>query len=77
MPTKADRQSDLPDGLVPLLTQRQLETYYNVSDWTVRQWEKAGMPVEYLAPTGKARYVCRRYDLAQVRAWHAASTTAP
>ncbi|MER6130200.1 hypothetical protein ABT173_48185, partial [Streptomyces sp. NPDC001795] len=32
----------LPAGLFPLLSQRELETYYGVSEWTVRQWtEKA------------------------------------
>jgi phage terminase Nu1 subunit (DNA packaging protein) len=71
MPTKADRRTALPAGLIPLLSQRELETYYGVSDWTVLQWIEDGMPVVQLAPTGKARYVRRRFDLAKVDAWHA------
>lgn len=69
MPTKADRAAPLPAGLIPLLTQKQLETYYGVSDWTVLQWIKDGMPVEPFGARG------RRFDLDKVRAWHAAETT--
>lgn len=69
MPTKADRLTPLPAGLAPLLTQKQLETYYGVSDWTVRQWIEAGMPRE---PFGGRGF---RFDLDKVRAWHAAEST--
>lgn len=69
MPTKAERRVPLPAGLLPLLTQKQLETHYGVSDFTVLQWIKAGMPVEPFAGRG------RRFDLEKVRAWHAAETT--
>ncbi|GGP55508.1 terminase small subunit [Streptomyces abikoensis] len=55
----------LPEGLVPLLTQRELETYYQVSDWTVLQWIEQGMPVEPFAARG------RRFNLAAVQQWHA------
>lgn len=64
MPTKRERHVPLPAGLVPLLTQRELETYYGVSDWQVRQWLKAGMPFE---PCGRVR----KFDLAVVRKWMA------
>lgn len=80
MPTKADRRVPLPAGLVPLLSQTELETYYGVSEWTVLQWVEAGMPVEPMAPTrrGTGRDAAkkperqhRRFDLAKVQAWHA------
>lgn len=70
MPKKTDRRAPLPDGLLPLVDQKQLETYYDVSDWTVLQWIEAGMPVEPMATTGTQR-VRRRFDLNKVRAWHA------
>lgn len=69
MPTKAERAVPLPAGLVPLLSQPALETYFGVSDWAVIQWIKDGMPVEYIK-TGEARPQ-RRFDLAAVKAWHA------
>lgn len=65
MPTKSERITELPDGLLPLLTMPQLETYYGVSDWQVLQWIKRGMPVEPF--TGRQR----RFDLNKVRAWMA------
>ncbi len=65
MPKKADRVTPLPAGLSPLLTQKQLETHYGVSDWTVRQWVDAGMPREPFAGRGF------RFDLDKVRAWMA------
>jgi hypothetical protein len=65
MPKKADRVTPLPAGLVPLLTQKQLETRYGVSDWTVLQWIEDGMPEEPFRGRG------RRFDLAKVEAWHA------
>ncbi|MYU22899.1 hypothetical protein [Streptomyces sp. SID8352] len=66
MPTKVDRHvASLPAGLLPLLSQKELETYYGVSDWTVRQWMKAGMPRE---PFGARGF---RFDLDQVRGWMA------
>lgn len=68
MPKKTDRVTPLPAGLVPLLTQKQLETYYDVSDWQVLQWLKAGMPEEPYAGRG------RRFDLAKVRTWMAERT---
>lgn len=70
MPKKAERVTPLPAGLVPLLTQRQLETYYGVSDWLVIQWIKAGMPVKYVK-TPTATYKKRRFDLSAVESWHA------
>lgn len=69
MPTKAERRVELPPGLVPLLSQPQLETYFGVSDWTVLQWMKDGLPV-VLIKTGDATPQ-RKFDLDAVRAWHA------
>lgn len=71
MPKKSDRRAEsLPAGLLPLLTQRELETYYGVSDWTVLKWIEAGMPVERLRTTGQQKEV-RRFDLTEVKAWMA------
>ncbi|MEU3162237.1 hypothetical protein ACPCAJ_21325 [Streptomyces griseoincarnatus] len=70
MSTKAERRVPLPAGLIPLLTQPELETYYQVSEWTVGKWIEAGMPVERLKRTGH-RKENRRFDLAQVKAWMA------
>jgi phage terminase Nu1 subunit (DNA packaging protein) len=70
MPTKSDRRVPLPAGLLPLLTQPELETYYGVSDWTVLRWIEAGMPVERLKKTGQRKEV-RRFDLHAVKAWMA------
>jgi len=66
MPTKSDRRVPLPAGLVPLLTQKELETYYGVSDYTLLRWIEAGMPEEPFAGRG------RRFNLAKCEAWHAA-----
>ncbi|MCM2427348.1 terminase small subunit [Streptomyces sp. RKAG337] len=68
MPTKAERVTPLPPGLLPLVSQPQLETYYGVSDWTVLKWIKDGMPVEPYVGGG------RRFDLALVKEWHAERT---
>jgi phage terminase Nu1 subunit (DNA packaging protein) len=65
MPRKSDRVAALPAGLLPLLSQKQLETYYGVSEWTVRQWVEAGMPRE---PFGARGF---RFDLEKVRDWMA------
>ncbi|MGW4670145.1 hypothetical protein [Streptomyces sp. NPDC004324] len=65
MPKKSDRRVPLPAGLIPLLSQKELETYYGVSDWTVLQWIEAGMPVEPFGARG------RRFDLEQVKTWMA------
>lgn len=70
MPKKSDRRVPLPAGLTPLLSQQELETYYDVSDWTVLQWIKDGMPVEPMWVTGQ-RKAARRFDLDAVKAWHA------
>jgi phage terminase Nu1 subunit (DNA packaging protein) len=70
MPKKSDRRVPLPAGLIPLLTQPELQTYYGVSDWTVLQWIKEGMPVEPMKMTGSQR-THRRFDLNEVRAWMA------
>jgi phage terminase Nu1 subunit (DNA packaging protein) len=70
MPTKSDRRVPLPAGLLPLLTQPELETYYQVSDWTVLRWIEDGMPVERLRTTGQKKQV-RRFDLHAVKAWMA------
>ncbi|NUS26117.1 MAG: hypothetical protein HOV92_18100 [Streptomyces sp.] len=70
MPKKSDRRVPLPAGLRPLLTQPELETYYQVSDWTVLKWIEAGMPVQRLANTGQRKEV-RRFDLNEVKAWMA------
>ncbi len=67
MPKKTDRIVPLPAGLLPLLSQPQLETRYGVSDWQVRQWMKKGMPTKAFAGGG------RRFDLAEVEAWMAAN----
>lgn len=67
MPTKADRATPLPAGLIPLLTQKQLETYYGVSDWIVLQWIEKGLPVEPFGARG------RRFDLDAVKKWMAES----
>lgn len=66
MPKKSERLTALPAGLVPLLSQREIETYYGVSDWQILQWIKQGMPVAPFA--GRQR----RFDLEQVRGWMAA-----
>lgn len=74
MPKKTDRHvEELPAGLLPLLSQKELETYYDVSDWTVLQWIKEGMPVEPMKTTG-TRKAARRFDLNRVRNWHARQT---
>ncbi|SDM76259.1 hypothetical protein [Streptomyces wuyuanensis] len=65
MPKKSDRFVPLPAGLHPLLSQPQLETFYGVSDWQVREWIRAGMPVEPFAGRQK------RFDLAEVQRWMA------
>ncbi|WP_098892232.1 helix-turn-helix transcriptional regulator [Streptomyces sp. or3] len=65
MPKKSERLTALPAGLVPLLTMREMETYYGVSDWQILQWIKQGMPVAPFA--GRQR----RFDLDEVRAWMA------
>ncbi|MFF8485224.1 hypothetical protein [Streptomyces antibioticus] len=65
MPKKSDRRVVLPAGLLPLLSQKELETYYGVSDWIVLQWIKEGMPVEPFGARG------RRFDLTAVKAWMA------
>ncbi|QTU45602.1 hypothetical protein F3K20_12670 [Streptomyces scabiei] len=70
MPRKSDRRVPLPAGLLPLLTQGQLETYYDVSEWTVMKWIDAGMPVKRLRKTGQRKEI-RRFDLNAVEAWMA------
>jgi hypothetical protein len=69
MPKKSERLTALPAGLVPLLSQREIETYYGVSDWQILQWIKQGMPVEPFA--GRQR----RFDITEVRDWMAAQDT--
>ena len=71
MPKKSDRVVALPAGLLPLLTQPELETYYGVSDWTVLRWIEDGMPVERLRTTGQQKKEVRRFDLNAVKAWMA------
>jgi hypothetical protein len=72
MPKKSDRRVPLPAGLLPLLTQPELETYYGVSDWTVLKWIEAGMPVQRLVSTSEDRKKqIRRFDLTEVQAWMA------
>ncbi|WP_393057658.1 hypothetical protein [Streptomyces sp. LN549] len=66
MPKKSERLTALPAGLVPLLSQREIETYYGVSDWQILQWIKQGMPVAPFA--GRQR----RFDITEVRDWMAA-----
>lgn len=66
---KRERRVPLPAGLVPLLNQREIETYYGVSTWQITQWLKAGMPDEPYAGQG------RRYDLNKVKAWHEQNAT--
>ena len=73
MPTKSDRRVPLPAGLLPLLTQPELETYYQVSDWTVLRWIEDGMPVEP-GPEPQAWSVER---LAEIAARAAAATPGP
>ncbi|WP_406735390.1 hypothetical protein OG508_28270 [Streptomyces sp. NBC_01108] len=67
MPKKSDRLTVLPAGLLPLLSQPQLETRYGVSDWQITKWIKQGMPVKPFAGRQK------RFDLAEVEAWMAAN----
>lgn len=69
MPKKSERLTALPAGLVPLLSQREIETYYGVSDWQILQWIKQGMPVAPFA--GRQR----RFDITEVREWMAAQDT--
>ncbi|NGO70245.1 terminase small subunit [Streptomyces boncukensis] len=59
-----------PLGLTPLLRQSELEALYGVSDWTVNQWVQRGCPVERTPFRG------RRFDLARVREWIQADTSA-
>lgn len=66
---KRERRVPLPAGILPLLSQREIETYYGVSTWQITQWLKAGMPDEPFAGQG------RRYDLAKCQAWHEANAT--
>jgi uncharacterized protein YhdP len=66
---KRERQVPLPAGLVPLLNQREIETYYGVSTWQITQWLKAGMPEEPFAGQG------RRFDLAKCQEWHEQNAT--
>jgi len=68
MPTTSDRRVALPAGLEPLLTPRELAAYFQVSDWTVRQWRAAGLPVVLLPATGRRKEMAR-YDLQAVREW--------
>lgn len=68
MPKKSDRRVPLPAGLLPLLDQKQLETYYDVSDWQILQWIQQGMPEEPYAGRG------RRFDLDKVRDWMASNS---
>ncbi|MFD9763236.1 hypothetical protein ACFWXI_06790 [[Kitasatospora] papulosa] len=65
MPKKTERLAVLPAGLLPLLTQQQLETYYSVSTWQITKWIGEGMPVTPFA--GRQR----RFDLVEVAAWMA------
>lgn len=65
MPSKAERRAPLPAGLLPLVDQRQLETYYDVSPWQVQKWVEQGLPQEPFAGRG------RRFDLNKVRTWMA------
>ncbi|WP_405391114.1 terminase small subunit [Streptomyces sp. NBC_01102] len=65
MPKKSDRLTALPAGLLPLLSQPQLETYYGVSDWQITKWIGQGMPVTPFA--GRQR----RFDLVEVAEWMA------
>lgn len=58
--------TSLPQGIEPLLTQRGLQDYYVVSDWTVNQWVRRGCPVEPTPFRG------RRFNLTRVKAWVAA-----
>ena len=67
--TKRERRVPLPAALVPLLTQREVETFYGVSTWQITQWLKSGMPEEPFAGQG------RRFDLAKCQAWHEANAT--
>jgi hypothetical protein len=68
MPKKSERVAVLPAGILPLLTQREIETYYGVSDWQLLQWIKQGLPVEPFP--GRMR----RFDLNKVRSWMAAQS---
>lgn len=65
MPKKTDRVVALPAGLLPLLTMRQLETRYGVSDWQVLRWIEQGLPTEPFV--GRQR----RFDLTKVQDWMA------
>lgn len=65
MPRKSERFTTLPAGLLPLLSQPEIETYYGVSDWQITKWIRQGMPVEPFAGRQK------RFDLVEVKAWMA------
>ncbi|MEU0035111.1 hypothetical protein [Streptomyces sp. NPDC006333] len=45
--------------------------YYGVSNWSINQWIKLGLPVESTAFRG------RRFDLAKCQAWHRTQATDP
>lgn len=61
--TLAERAAELPPGIDPLLTTKQLMAHYGVSNWTVNEWVKDGCPVEPVKVQG------RRFDLAKVKKW--------
>lgn len=69
MTTKAERITPLPAGLSPLFTKDELATYFRVSEWTVRQWVKAGCPTVPMDLEGARERL--RFELAEVRQWHA------
>lgn len=63
--TLAERVAILaPLGILPLLSQEQIEAYYGVSPWTVNKWVRRGCPVED-TPVAHGR----RFDLERVKAW--------
>lgn len=74
MPKRVDHVTELPGDLAPLLTLRQLETYYGVSNWTVYKWIRAGMPTVPMFAEGRKRQ--RRFDLSAVQRWHAEHSAA-
>lgn len=59
-------------GVPPkLLTTNELRAALDVSDWTLREWRRAGCPYQR---SGEARNSPVLYDLASVRAWMSAQS---
>jgi phage terminase Nu1 subunit (DNA packaging protein) len=67
--TLAERTEILrPAGISPLLDTAELRAHYKVSNWTVNEWRKKGLPFQRL-PGG-----IRRFNLDHVEQWLASQS---